>query len=83
MPKIDPDILHAALAGLEAQRQKLEEQIAYVRRSLGGGIKRVARPVAPIIGRTRRALSPEARKRIAAAQKARWAAFRKNQKSGE
>jgi hypothetical protein len=30
-------------------------------------------------GRKKRVLSPEARKRIAAAQKKRWAAFRKSQ----
>jgi hypothetical protein len=33
-------------------------------------------------GSTKRVLSPEAKKRIAAAQKKRWAAFRKKEKSG-
>ncbi|MGC2661732.1 MAG: hypothetical protein WA324_27560 [Bryobacteraceae bacterium] len=81
------EILEAALHGLEAQRQKLDEQIAQVRSLLG---RRVGRPpksngdsgatssgsAAPT---KRRGLSAEARKRIAAAQKKRWAAFRKNQ----
>jgi hypothetical protein len=81
------EILEAALQGLEAQRQKLDEQIDQVRAMMG---RRVGRPPkgngseastsrkdAP--ARKRRSLSAEARKRIAAAQKKRWAAFRKNQ----
>jgi hypothetical protein len=82
------EILEAALHGLEGQRQKLDEQIAQVRSLLG---RRVGRPpksngseaataasgaAAP---KKRRGLSAEARKRIAAAQKKRWAAFRKTQ----
>jgi hypothetical protein len=71
-----PEILEAALVGLESQREKLEAQIAHVRSLLG---RRTARgPVAEVTGK--RELSPEARKRIAAAQKKRWAAFRKNKK---
>jgi peptidoglycan hydrolase CwlO-like protein len=82
------EILEAALQGLEAQRQKLDEQIAQVRAMMG---RRVGRPSKNAhlkngggeAGRAgegkRRNLSAEARKRIAAAQKKRWAAFRKNQ----
>ena len=80
------EILEAALQGLEAQKQKLDEQISEVRSMMG---HRVGRPPktsapketasAPAAGRKRRTLSPEARKRIAAAQKKRWAAFRKTQ----
>jgi hypothetical protein len=81
MPRINPTILEAALEGLQAKRAVLEEQITNVRRSLGGGVKRVGRPVAPIGGRKRRTLSAAARKSISAAQKKRWAAFKK-QKSG-
>jgi hypothetical protein len=47
-------------------------------------LKTVAKPVGPIVGtaigtktRKKRILSPEARKRIADAQKKRWAAVRK------
>jgi hypothetical protein len=77
------EILEAALHGLEAQKQRLDEQIAQVRSMLGG---RTGKPIkAP--GWTagaangaprKRILSPEARQRIAAAQKKRWAAYRKN-----
>jgi hypothetical protein len=84
------EILEAALQGLEAQKQKLDEQITQVRAMLG---RRGGRPsksaqtssagtaAAPAVGRRKRVLSAEARKRIAAAQKKRWAAFRKTQGS--
>jgi peptidoglycan hydrolase CwlO-like protein len=84
------EILEAALQGLEAQRQKLEEQISQVRGMMGQ--RTAARPAKGSAAesssqaassssrqRKRRVLSPEARKRIAAAQKKRWASFRKNQ----
>jgi hypothetical protein len=84
------EILEAALQGLEAQKQKLDEQIAHVRSLIG---RRVGRPpkasesaasgnAAAKRGNTgakKRVLSAEARKRIAAAQKKRWATFRKSQ----
>ena len=80
MPQIDKSILEAALAGLEAQKQKIDDQIAEVRRFIGGGIKRVAGPVAPVTGRKMRTMSAAAREAIATAQKKRWANFRKQQK---
>jgi hypothetical protein len=78
------EILEAALQGLEAQRHKLEEQIAQVRSMLGGHAGKPAK--APVWASSangggaakKRILSPEARQRIAAAQKKRWAAYRKN-----
>lgn len=86
---VSPDILIAALVGLEAQREKIDDHIAQIHRMLparriGGVLKTVAKPVAPIAGpaiargaQNKRVLSAEARNRIAAAQKKRWAAFRK------
>ncbi len=82
------EILEAALQGLEAQRQKLDEQIAQVRAMIGhrgGRSSKNSRAggEGTAVQRNgegkRRVLSSEARKRIAAAQKKRWAAFRKNQ----
>ncbi len=81
------EILEAALQGLEAQRQKLDEQISEVRALMGGRAGRSSRgngggegrATAARTTRKKRTLSPEARKRIAAAQKKRWAAFRKSQ----
>ena len=83
------EILEAALQGLETQKQKIEEQITQVRSMMG---RRVGRPPKTAssggskasaansgTARKKRVLSPEARKRIAAAQKKRWAAFRKSQ----
>jgi hypothetical protein len=93
MPKTSApskELLEAALQGLEAQKQKIDGQIAQVRTLMGqrGGrpakqssvSSNTATAAAPTGGRRRRVLSPEARKRIAAAQKKRWAAFRKGQK---
>lgn len=78
------DILEAALQGLESQRDRLEEQIGQVRSMIGGRVGRPAnsgteRPTKGRTGRKKRVLTPEARKRIAIAQKKRWAAFRKTQ----
>jgi hypothetical protein len=78
------EILEAALQGLEAQKHKLEEQISQVRSMLGGRLVKSAK--APVWNGSsvssgtgkKRILSPEARQRIAAAQKKRWAAYRKN-----
>jgi len=84
------EILEAALHGLETQRQRLDEQIAEVRSLMGqrspgrpskqtGGSSSQAPQRGAATARKKRVLSPEARKRIAAAQKKRWAAFRKTQ----
>jgi hypothetical protein len=78
---LDPAILGAALEGLENQKKRLEEQIASVRAMLGG--RNYSAPSASSAvaesssSRRKRNLSPEARERIAAAQKKRWAAYRK------
>jgi len=78
------EILAAALQGLELQREKLDEQISQVRALIGGRSGRPAKAssnyasAAAPTARKKRVLTPEARKRIAAAQKKRWAAFRKN-----
>ncbi len=77
------EILEAALVGLESQREKLEEQIAQVRSLLGHRVKQTTKATVSLvraIGNGRRPLSPEARERIATAQKKRWAAFRRGKK---
>ena len=81
----DPSLLAAALEGLELQRKRLDDQIAMVRGMLSGrksassASSTPSTPAAP--SRRKRVLSEEARLRIAAAQKKRWAAFRKVKKS--
>lgn len=91
----DPTFLSAALEGLELQKQRIEEQIAMVRSLLGqqGGRSTAAKSkgaatksepsVAPLSSSKpskKRVLSASARKRIAEAQKKRWAEFRKKSK---
>ena len=72
---VDPNILRAALEGLEIQRRRLEEHIANVRRALGRvSLEPIPMP-RPV--HRRRKLSAAARAGIAAAQKRRWAEYRK------
>ena len=72
----DPWILHAALDGLEVQKQRLDEHIAEVRRLLGATVRKPA-AASEEAKKPRRRLSAAARKRMAAAQRRRWAEFRK------
>jgi hypothetical protein len=70
----DPGLLEATLEGLQIQRERIEHQIRQVRALLGK--RRSPGAPEPPTGR-KRELSPAARKRIAAAQKKRWAEYRK------
>jgi len=70
--KLDNDILAAAIDGFEAQKKRIDEQIADIRELLTGGR---AEPAAkPEAGRERRKVSAAGRKRMAEAQRKRWAA---------
>jgi hypothetical protein len=74
----DNEILAAAIEGFEAQKTRLDARIAEIRQKLGGGASsEEPAAVAPETGRKRRKMSAAARKRIADAQKKRWAAVRK------
>lgn len=87
---LDPEVLKAALEGLEAQLRGIEEQMKHVEAMLPGGRGRRAEippGTATAIGaerggatRKKRTLSPEARARISAAQKRRWAAAKRGGK---
>ena len=79
----DTSLLSAALEGLEMQRKRVEEQIAQVRAALGGRKLRSSSGDVPAKPAKKRELSPEARKRIANAQKRRWAEYRKKQAAAE
>ena len=71
------ELLQAALEGLEIQKQRLQDQIQRVQSLLG---KRRGRPAAEPAApgkRKRRRLSAAGRKRIAEAQRRRWAEQRK------
>lgn len=76
-------LLAAALEGLELQKQRIEQQIDQVRRllgkrsvRLGGEDEENSLTDEPKPAR-KRDLSPAARKRIAMAQKKRWAEYRR------
>jgi hypothetical protein len=81
-------LLTAALEGLELQKQRIDEQIQEVRALLGKIPARRGRPPGSTNAgstnggsatkRTASRLSASARKRIAAAQKRRWAEYRKS-----
>ena len=80
--KLDNKILAAALEGLQAQRAKLDQQIAQVRRMMPGKATPASAtyddwesPVAAPARKKRRKLSAASRKAMAAAQKKRWAAY--------
>ncbi len=73
------ELLSAALEGLEAQKRRIDGQIAQVQAMLGRKRGRPAAAESPgAQSGHRRELSPAARRRIAAAQKKRWAEYRKN-----
>jgi len=73
---MDTSILQHALIGYQAERAKIDEKIAEIEALLNGKQKSSTnkRPL-----RKRKALSAAARARIAAAQKERWAKFRKQE----
>ena len=75
----DASLLRAALVGYRNQLAEIDRAIAEIRRRLGGRgsvtSNRASKP------RVRRELSAAARKRIADAQKKRWAAFHKQKQA--
>ena len=74
---LTPEILSAALQGLEAQRARLESHIAEVRRLLGG---RALEPAAAAkTPKPKRRMSAAGRRRMAEAAKKRWVEFRRKQ----
>jgi hypothetical protein len=83
------DILEYALSHLERERDEIQQRIDHIRRQLGGrsgtsGPAAGAPASTPAPGaRKKRVLSEAARKRIAAAQKRRWAEHRKQAKASE
>ena len=77
-------LLEAALIGYQHQAEQISEKIAEIRRQLSGksasaGPK--AATAAAVPGK-KRSMSAAARKRIAAAQKKRWAEYHKLKEGG-
>ena len=88
-PAISPEILQAALEGLELQRGRVEEQIAQLRARLGkrgpgrppkAAKKAAKKPTKP--AKKKRTISAAARKKMAAAAKKRWADYKKKAAEG-
>jgi hypothetical protein len=74
-------ILEYALRHLERERDEIQAKIEHVRRQLGS--RTPASPANSSEPRRKRVLSESARKRIAAAQKRRWAEHRKAKAKAE
>ena|SRR5687768_1493502 len=93
-PKVRSEMfLEAALEGLELRKARIDDEIRQVRALMGrrgrgrppknaAAVEAAAAP-APAKRRRRRRLNADARKRIAAAQKKRWADFRKKKGGSE
>ena len=86
----DTTTLEATLVGLELKKTEIEGLISRVRKQLGGRSSSTSSAAGAPASATRqggarkkRVLSAEARKRIAAAQKRRWAEHRKSQAKSE
>jgi hypothetical protein len=81
-------ILEYALRHLEREREEIQAKIEHIRRQLGGRLANSSSQAAPAPSgssepRKKRVLSEAARKRIAAAQKRRWAEHRKAKAKAE
>jgi hypothetical protein len=69
--RLTTDILNAALENLTSKRHQIDEQIADVRRMLGGGKNGASAGSAP--AKPKHRISAAGRRTIAAAQRRRWA----------
>ena len=74
--RLTPDIVAAAIFGLEHKKHELEIQINELRQMLGGHPKGAASTDTDAPTRKRKKFSAAARRKMAAAQKARWAAIK-------
>jgi hypothetical protein len=83
MPKqihLDRELLEAALYGLEHKRREMDQRILELRGRLGGG--RTGAAASASGGRKKRTMSAAARKRIAEAQRKRWAELKAKKAAG-
>jgi len=86
----DTTTLEAALVGLELKKSEIDGLISKIKKQLGGRSSSTstassapAAAKSPGGARKKRVLSADARKRIAAAQRRRWAEHRKAQAKSE
>jgi hypothetical protein len=72
--KLTPEIIHAAIEGFESQKRRIDSQIDELRQLLNGGSAGPAAESGTLM--RKRKVSAAGRRRMAAAQKARWAKIR-------
>jgi hypothetical protein len=75
--KIDSSILGAALIGYQHRRDEIDVKIEEIRRQIGGQPPQGSASAAPAEPLTKRVRSAAVRKRMAVAQRKRWAEFKK------
>ena len=77
-PKLNAEIIAAAIEGFESQKRRIDTQIGELRAMLSGGrTEGTATPEAPT---RKRKVSAAARRRMAEGQKKRWAAIKAESK---
>ena len=74
--KLTPEIITAAIVGFEAQKTRIDDQIAELRAMLSGGTKPTAATTPGPHTSQRRKFSAAARRRMKEAQQRRWAKIR-------
>jgi len=80
--KQDNEILEAALIGFQHQRDQIQQKIAELQSRIGGQpASQPAAAAAKAPAGKKRTMSASARRRIALAQKKRWAAFKAQHKT--
>ena len=80
-PKLNAEIIAAAIEGFESQKRRIDTQIGELRAMLsGGGTAGTATPQAPT---QKRKVSAAARRRMAEGQKRRWATAKAESKEAE
>src|ERR1039458_7876206 len=72
--KLTAEIIHAAIEGFESQKRRIDSQIGELRQLLSTGTTEAA--PAPGVPAPKRKISAAGRRRMAAAQQARWAKAR-------
>jgi hypothetical protein len=80
-PKLTPEIVAAAIAGFEQQKNAIDDQISELRELLNGSSKVAAAVETGSPAPKRRKFSAASRRKMAAAQKARWAEINKSKAS--
>jgi hypothetical protein len=78
-------LMQSVVSELQKERKRIADELHRVTAALnafGNVYMRGSQPKAAVATRKKRTISAAGRKRIVAAQKARWAKFRKAQKKG-